>query len=165
MKLEKLISISSELGELLKERDLSITCAESCTGGWVGQAITSVPGCSKWFSSSFVTYSYKAKSSILGVSPKDLTEFGAVSEEIVKQMVSGAITKTSADVGIGITGIAGPTGATDSKPLGTVCFAWKILNHTIVSSTEFFSGERNQVRYLSVERALLGTINLLKDMK
>ena len=164
LKLERLISISSELGELLKEKDLSFTCAESCTGGWVSQAITSVAGCSEWFSASFVTYSYEAKTSILGVSSKDLDKFGAVSEEIVKQMVSGAINKTGADVGVGITGIAGPTGATDSKPLGTVCFAWQINDCSTVSGTEFFIGGRNQVRYLSVEKALLGTINLLKEI-
>ena len=104
LKLERLISISSELGELLKEKDLSFTCAESCTGGWVSQAITSVAGCSEWFSASFVTYSYEAKTSILGVSSKDLDKFGAVSEEIVKQMVSGAINKTGADVGVGVSG-------------------------------------------------------------
>ena len=164
MDLDRLFTLSSELGETLKRQEFSFTCAESCTGGWLGQAITSVPGSSKWFGSSFVTYSYSAKSKILGVSAKDLEKFGAVSEEIVKQMVTGLIDITEANVGVAISGIAGPSGATDSKPVGTVCFAWKANNLSTVSSTYHFSGDRNQVRFCSVEQALLGTIELLKEI-
>ena len=162
MNQEKLETISSELGELLKLKDYSFTCAESCTGGWVGHALTSIPGSSEWFGSSFVTYSYEAKTQILGVSSEDLDSFGAVSEEIVEQMVSGALLKSGANVGVAISGIAGPAGGTDTKPVGTVCFAWKINGQDVKTSTEFFAGERNEVRYSSVERALMGTIELVK---
>ena len=159
---KKLERISSELGELLKLKDYTFTCAESCTGGWVGHALTSIPGSSEWFGSSFVTYSYEAKTQILGVSSQDLDSFGAVSKEIVKQMVSGALDKSGADVGVAISGIAGPDGGTDTKPVGTVCFAWKINGQEVIASAEHFSGDRNEVRYFSVERALMGTIELIK---
>ena len=162
MNQEKLERISSELGELLKLKDYIFTCAESCTGGWVGHALTSIPGSSEWFGSSFVTYSYEAKTQILGVSSEDLDGFGAVSEEIVEQMVSGALDKSGADVGVAISGIAGPDGGTDTKPVGTVFFAWKINGQEVIASAEHFSGDRNEVRYSSVERALMGTIELIK---
>ncbi|GIT61537.1 MAG: competence damage-inducible protein A [Gammaproteobacteria bacterium] len=162
MNQEKLETISSELGELLKLKDYSFTCAESCTGGWVGHALTSIPGSSEWFGSSFVTYSYEAKTQILGVSSEDLDNFGAVSEEIVEQMVCGALHKSGANVGVAISGIAGPAGATDTKPVGTVCFAWKMDGQDVITSTEYFAGERNEIRYSSVERALMGTIELVK---
>ena len=159
---KKLERISSELGELLKLKDYTFTCAESCTGGWVGHALTSISGSSEWFGSSFVTYSYEAKTQILGVSSEDLDSFGAVSEEIVEQMVSGALDKSGADVGVAISGIAGPDGGTDTKTVGTVCFAWKINGQEVIASAEHFSGDRNEVRYSSVERALVGTIELIK---
>ena len=159
---EKLERISSELGELLTLKDYSFTCAESCTGGWVGHALTSIPGSSEWFGSSFVTYSYEAKTQILGVSSKDLDNFGAVSEEIVEQMVSGVLHKSGANVGVAISGNAGPAGGTDTKPVGTVCFAWKMEGQDVITSTEYFVGERNEIRYSSVERALMGTIELVK---
>ena len=162
MNQKKLERISSELGELLKLKDYTFTCAESCTGGWVGHALTSIPGSSEWFGSSFVTYSYEAKTQILGVSSQDLDSFGAVSEEIVEQMVSGALDKSGADIGVAISGIAGPDGGTDTKPVGTVCFAWKINGQEVIASAEHFSGDRNEVRYSSVERALMGTIELIK---
>ena len=162
MNQKKLERISSELGELLKLKDYTFTCAESCTGGWVGHALTSIPGSSEWFGSSFVTYSYEAKTQILGVSSQDLDSFGAVSEEIVEQMVSGALDKSGADVGVAISGIAGPDGGTDTKPVGTVCFAWKINGQEVIASAEHFSGDRNEIRYSSVERALMGTIELIK---
>ena len=162
MNQEKLERISSELGELLKLKDYSFTCAESCTGGWVGHALTSIPGSSEWFGSSFVTYSYEAKTQILEVSSQDLDSFGAVSEEIVEQMISGALHKSGANIGVAISGIAGPAGGTDTKPVGTVCFAWKMEGQDVITSTEYFAGERNEIRYSSVERALMGTIELIK---
>ncbi|MBI81102.1 MAG: damage-inducible protein CinA [Gammaproteobacteria bacterium] len=162
MKQKNLENISSELGNILISKNLIFTCAESCTGGWVGHSITSVPGSSEWFGSSFVTYSYNAKENILGVNPKELDSFGAVSEEIVEQMVTGAINKTGANVGVAISGIAGPSGETETKPVGTVCFAWKLDNGSSKTTTEHFQGNRNEVRYSSVERALLGTIEFLE---
>ena len=163
MNQEDLVKISTDLGEILKIKGLTFTCAESCTGGWVGHSITSVPGSSKWFGSSFVTYSYEAKTQILDVCSNELDNLGAVSEEIVNQMVTGALNKTGADIGVAISGIAGPSGGTENKPVGTVCFAWKIKGQNTICSTELFSGDRNQIRYSSVERALIGTIDLLKS--
>ena len=109
-----------------------------------------------------MTYSYEAKTQILEVSSEDLDNFGAVSEEIVEQMVCGALHKSGANVGVAISGIAGPAGATDTKPVGTVCFAWKMDGQDVITSTEYFAGERNEIRYSSVERALMGTIELVK---
>ena len=154
--------LSQKIVRLLTKKGLKISLAESCTGGWVGHALTSIPGSSEWFGSSFVTYSYEAKTQILGVSSEDLDNFGAVSEEIVEQMVSGALHKSGANVGVAISGIAGPAGGTDTKPVGTVCFAWKMDGQDVITSTEYFAGDRNEVRYFSVERALMGTIELVK---
>ena len=109
-----------------------------------------------------MTYSYEAKTQILGVSSEDLDSFGAVSEEIVEQMVLGALDKSGANVGVAISGIAGPAGGTETKPVGTVCFAWKIDSQATITSTDHFTGDRNEVRYSSVERALMGTIELVK---
>ena len=164
MDLQRLTNISFRLGELLEEKKYLLTCAESCTGGWVSQSITSVAGSSKWFGTGFVTYSYESKCNILGVSLDDLNNYGAVSEEIVKQMVEGAISKSGANIGVAISGIAGPDGGTDSKPTGTVCFAWKINDTNTITSTELFYGNREKVRYHSVEKALLGTIEIIKNI-
>jgi len=163
MDTEILIKLSKELGEILISQNKKFTSAESCTGGWLGKSITSVPGSSTWFGSSFVTYSYSSKKDILGVNEDDLVNFGAVDERIASQMVSGAMNLSKADVGVAITGIAGPAGATDTKPVGTVCFSWKVKEGKSFSKTEYFSGDREEVRFLSVQRALLGTIEALKE--
>ena len=162
MNQEKLVSISFELGELLKSKDYSFTCAESCTGGWVGHSLTSVPGSSEWFGSSFITYSYEAKTQILGVSSSDLDNFGAVSEEIVGQMVSGALSKSGANVGVAISGIAGPTGGTNSKPVGTVFVPVAGVGGGRVK--EFaFRGERDMVKRQASQAALDMLRRILDD--
>lgn len=156
--------LSSRLGDLLLSRNLFLTVAESCTGGWLGQSITSVEGSSRWFGFGFVTYSNEAKNKILGVSQKTLRSYGAVSEQVVEEMVSGAILKSDANLGVAISGIAGPEGGSGVRPVGTVCFSWMMKGSEPESSTEFFYGDRNQVRKSSVERALLGTINIIERM-
>ena len=161
MKQKNLENISSELGNILISKNLIFTCAESCTGGWVGHSITSVPGSSEWFGSSFVTYSYNAKENILGVNPKELDSFGAVSEEIVEQMVTGAINKTGANVGVAISGIAGPGGGSAERPVGTVCLAWKLNKDLEKQETFLFEGNRNEVRYQTVVKALEEAIVLM----
>ena len=138
------------------------TSAESCTGGLLSQSIVSVPGSSAWFGCSFITYSNISKQKILGVSKDSLKTFGAVSEEVVKEMVTGALDESHADLGIAISGIAGPGGGTDERPVGTVCVAWKLKGSETIKSTFLFEGNRNEVRYQTVITGLEGAIELLK---
>ena len=145
-------------------KKLYFTSAESCTGGWVGKTVTSVRGSSRWFGCGFITYSNSSKQAILNVSDDTLKNFGAVSEEVVREMVSGALDKSAADLGVAISGIAGPDGGTKDRPVGTVCFAWALKDNLITTSVEKFNGNREEVRYYSVEKALLGSINLLKKI-
>ena len=163
MNLEKLESLSAELGELLTERNLLFTSAESCTGGWVGQSITGVPGSSKWYGTGFITYSNSAKIKILGVNKETLKNFGAVSEEVVSEMVEGALSLSNSQLGVAISGIAGPGGGTKERPVGTVCIAWLIEGEKVNSTTKLFSGNRNEVRYATVECALINAIRLIKE--
>ena len=162
MNSKKLEGLAKELGELMIARNLSFTSAESCTGGWVGQTVTAIPGSSKWFGVGFITYSNVAKAKFLRVSEDSLRNYGAVSEQVVEEMVKGAILESKADLGVAISGIAGPGGGTKKMPVGTVCMAWK-FNDVLISSTEFFEGDRNQVRYSTVERVFLKAIELLNN--
>ena len=126
MNLNNLEILSADLGALLQKNKMFFTSAESCTGGLLSQSIVSVPGSSAWFGCSFITYSNISKHKILGVSKDSLKAFGAVSEEVVEEMVTGALDESHADLGIAISGIAGPGGGTDKRPVGTVCVAWKL---------------------------------------
>jgi PncC family amidohydrolase len=153
--------IENKVVDRLIERRYSIACAESCTGGMLVARIVSVPNASQVLSASFVTYSNEAKSKYVGVNPKDIETYGAVSENVARQMAKGAALETGAQVGVGISGIAGPTGGTGEKPVGTVCFGFYV-DGKITSSTEFFPGKtRNQVRELSVDFALAEVLKLL----
>ena len=163
MNLEKLESLSTELGELLTERNFLFTSAESCTGGWVGQSVTGVPGSSKWYGTGFITYSNTAKIKVLGVNKETLKIFGAVSEEVVSEMVEGALSLSNSQLGVAISGIAGPGGGTKERPVGTVCIAWLIEGEKVNSTTKLFSGNRNEVRYATVECALINAIRLIKE--
>ena len=163
MNLEKLESFSTELGELLTKRNLLFTTAESCTGGWVGQSVTGVPGSSKWYGTGFITYSNTAKIKVLGVNKETLKNFGAVSEEVVSEMVEGALSLSNSQLGVAISGIAGPGGGTKERPVGTVCIAWLIEGEKVNSTTKLFSGNRNEVRYATVECALINAIRLIKE--
>ncbi len=163
LNLDKLELLSAELGQLLIERKLFFTSAESCTGGWVGQSVTGVPGSSMWYGAGFITYSNIAKINILGVQKETLNNFGAVSEEVVKEMVKGALNKSGAQIGVAISGIAGPSGGSEERPVGTVCIAWLLEGKEIVSSTEHFSGNRNEVRCATVDCALYNSIRLIKE--
>ena len=163
MKTQNLESLAEELGNLLIERGLFFTSAESCTGGWVGQTVTAVAGSSRWYGAGFITYSNIAKNKILEVSKETLKKYGAVSEEVVQEMVAGALQKSGAAFGVAISGIAGPGGGTKERPVGTVCIAWKLHDNILVSSTELFDGDRNQVRYATVERTFKKAIELIKE--
>ena len=162
MELNNLENLSTELGALLQKKNMFFTSAESCTGGLLSQSIVSVPGSSGWFGCSFVTYSNISKHKILGVSRDSLKRFGAVSEEVVTEMVDGAVAESRADLGVAISGIAGPGGGSPDRPVGTVCIAWKLKDKQAVRSTFLFEGNRNEVRYATVVKSLEEAIELIK---
>jgi nicotinamide-nucleotide amidase len=162
LELNNLENLSTELGALLQKKNMFFTSAESCTGGLLSQSIVSVPGSSGWFSCSFVTYSNISKHKILGVSKDSLKRFGAVSEEVVTEMVDGAVAESRADLGVAISGIAGPGGGSPDRPVGTVCIAWKLKDKQAVKSTFLFEGNRNEVRYATVVKSLEEAIELIK---
>jgi nicotinamide-nucleotide amidase len=152
--------LATELGQLLLRKNLSITTAESCTGGGISYAITAISGSSAYLDRSFITYSNKAKQQMLGVKSATLLQFGAVSEETVVEMARGAAVAAGSNVAIAVSGIAGPTGGSPQKPVGTVCFGFAVEGH-VVSTTLVFSGDREQVRQQSIDFALQQIILLL----
>ena len=148
----------SELAELLLGRKETLALAESCTGGWAAMAITELPGSSGWFSAGFVTYSDDAKRRLLGVRGETLAAHGAVSRETAEEMAAGALRKGRTDWSLAVTGIAGPGGGSEAKPVGTVWFAWAGANGLSDSQRRAFPGNRQQVRMLAVEHAFGGLI-------
>jgi nicotinamide-nucleotide amidase len=152
--------LARRVGERLKARGAMLAAAESCTGGWVAQAVTSVAGSSAWFDRGFVTYSDAAKQELLGVRAQTLEHHGAVSEETAREMARGALERSRATIALAITGVAGPGGGTPAKPVGTVCFAWA-LRDGLRSETCRFPGDRESVRRQSVIRALEGVLAAL----
>lgn len=154
--------LAETLGKMLKAQGQILALAESCTGGMVAASITSVAGSSAWFDRGFVTYSNLAKTQMLDVSSVTLANFGAVSEQTAVQMAKGALQKSQASIAGSITGIAGPTGGSVEKPVGTVCFAWVHADGRTQCSTQLFSGNREQIRYQATEHMLLGLISMTK---
>lgn len=159
---DTLTTLATLVGAKLKSRGLMLATAESCTGGWVAQAVTAIAGSSEWFERGFVTYSNAAKQEMLGVQEGTLTTHGAVSERTAREMASGALAHSRAQVAVAITGIAGPTGGSPEKPLGMVCFAWAIDTRALVAQTRQFQGDRESVRRQSVVVALQGVLELLQ---
>ncbi len=135
---KEIIQLAQQLGRLLKEKDLKIATAESCTGGGIAQAITEVSGSSVWFDRGFVTYSNLAKIQMLQVKQESLDEYGAVSEKVAIEMVNGALINSVADIAVSVTGIAGPTGGTELKPVGVVYIAWKKMVRQLDVKSTFF---------------------------
>ena len=156
-----LYRLAERVGSALRKRKLMLATAESCTGGWVSEAVTMVPGSSGWFERGFVTYTYISKREMLGVNERTLEKHGAVAEEIVREMVKGALSRSHAQVAVAVSGIAGPSGGTPEKPVGTVCFAWARKGGSVRSETKRYAGNREAVRRQSVERALEGVLALL----
>ena len=146
--------LANKLGAALKGRGLMLATAESCTGGGIAEAVTRIPGSSAWFDCAFVSYSYEAKTAMLGVHRDILVDFGAVSEETVREMEDGAITRSRAQVAVAVTGIAGPDGGMSDKPVGTVWFAWKFPKKPVISEVCHFSGDRAAIRNQTVVHAL-----------
>jgi nicotinamide-nucleotide amidase len=161
MSSDALTALATLVGARLRAKNLMLATAESCTGGWVAQAVTSVAGSSDWFERGFVTYSDAAKQEMLGVSARTLAAHGAVSEETAREMATGALAHSRAQVALAITGIAGPGGGSPEKPLGMVCFAWAVTDGKISSQTRHFKGDRESVRRQSVITALQGVVELL----
>lgn len=152
----ELNALAARVGGALQQTHLMLATAESCTGGWVARALTSVPGSSNWFERGFVTYSNAAKSEMLGVPADVLEQHGAVSEPTVRAMAQGALINSRAQVAVAITGIAGPSGGTPDKPVGTVWFAWARTGHDMRAERHQLDGDREAVRRQSVAIALEG---------
>ena len=155
--------LAARTGKRLKASRAVLVTAESCTGGWVAQAVTAVAGSSDWFERGFVAYSNDAKRELLGVRAATLARHGAVSEQTAREMASGALRRSKASVSVAVTGIAGPGGGTPAKPVGTVCFAWQRKNGRRHSETWRFAGNRASVRRQSVIHALKGVLKLLDE--
>jgi nicotinamide-nucleotide amidase len=154
-------ALARELGRLLGERGFRLATAESCTGGLVAAAITSVPGSSAWFERGFVTYSNDAKAELLGVSRSTLAAHGAVSEAVAREMAEGAVAHSHAQCALSVTGVAGPDGGTPDKPVGLVCFGWAFPGEPPVTATKRFDGDRQAVREASVHAAMTGMVEIL----
>jgi nicotinamide-nucleotide amidase len=152
--------LARRIGAALKQRGLLLVTAESCTGGWVAMEVTAIAGSSEWFERGYVTYSNAAKREELGVPARTLRRYGAVSEETARAMAVGALRHGRGQVALAVTGVAGPTGGSRDKPVGTVCFAWA-HGSKISSETRRFDGDRASVRRQSVLRALQGVLELL----
>lgn len=138
-----------------------LVTAESCTGGWIAKTVTDVAGCSDWFDCGLAAYSYEAKQALLGVRPETLMEHGAVSRETVLEMVSGALVHSGASVAVAVTGIAGPSGGTEDKPVGTVWIGWKRRGGYPRAEVFHFDGDRDAVRRQTVAAAINGLLKSL----
>ncbi len=158
---DELLSLAKDLGERLKAKHLKLALAESCTGGMAAQYITEIAGSSAWFDCGFVTYSNESKQRMLVVPAETLENYGAVSEQTAIAMANGALKNSQADIVASITGIAGPSGGTAEKPVGTVCFAWTGKDFESTSSTQLFIGDRQKIRHQSVKYLMANLIELL----
>jgi PncC family amidohydrolase len=158
------ILLEEEIGGLLKNRGLKLAVAESCTGGLIGHRITNIPGSSDYYLGSVTAYAYEAKEKLLGVNHATLEKYGAVSEETVLEMARGIRQALAADIGVSVSGIAGPGGGLPLKPVGTVWFGLS----TPSGDRAFrflFNGDRIQIKELSAEKALMLLHHYLTDGK
>jgi nicotinamide-nucleotide amidase len=151
---EQLQQLSRRIGEQLKRRQATVTAAESCTGGWIAKVFTDISGSSAWFERGFVTYSNEAKQQMVGVQDTTLQQHGAVSEQTVREMATGAAKAAAAEYAIAVSGIAGPEGGTPDKPVGTVWFAIVGPEGRVLAQRQIFAGDRDAVRRQSVAWAL-----------
>ncbi|HKO87313.1 MAG TPA: nicotinamide-nucleotide amidohydrolase family protein [Burkholderiales bacterium] len=159
----QLSGLAVQVAQAFTVRRWKLTTVESCTGGWVAQALTAISGSSAWFDRGLVTYSNEAKQDLVGVKTQTLADFGAVSEETAREMAAGALSRSRAQAALSITGIAGPTGGTPDKPVGMVCFAWAIQEGAAESRTQHFKGDRESIRRQAVIAALQGLLSRLPD--
>lgn len=158
------LALAEKLGQALQARGWMLATAESCTGGWVAQVVTSVSGSSAWFDRGFITYSNRAKVEMLGVDSALLARAGAVSEATAGAMAEGALAHSPAQLALAVTGIAGPGGGSPEKPVGMVCIVWAARAREVQAMTYYFSGDRQAVRQQSVEAALQGALRYLQSL-
>ena len=152
------VRLCEQLAGVLQRREWMMATAESCTGGLIAARCTDLSGSSNWFERGFVTYSNAAKSELIGVPAALIEQHGAVSEPVARAMASGALMHAHAQVSVAVTGIAGPTGGSPDKPVGTVWFAWSVGD--LVSSEKcVFEGDRRAVREATVAHALQGLLD------
>lgn len=163
MSSDSLTALAALVGDRLRAERMLLATAESCTGGWVAQAVTAIAGSSEWFERGFVTYSNAAKTEMLHVKASTLQAHGAVSEQTAREMATGALAASHAQVTVAVTGVAGPGGGSVDKPVGTVCFAWARTNRKVHSEVRHFAGDRESVRSQSVVVALQGILESLDD--
>jgi len=155
---DELKALSARVGAGLARCGWRLASAESCTGGYLAQVVTQTAGSSAWFERGFVTYANEAKIDMLGVRAQTLAEHGAVSLQTAAEMASGALAHSRADIALAITGIAGPGGGCEEKPVGTVCFAWCRRGETPKCERLRFAGDREAVRRQAVIHALQGLL-------
>jgi len=160
----ELYALAAETGAVLHSKGMVLTSAESCTGGWIGEVVTMISGSSAWYDRGFITYTNTAKQQMLRVQAETLQNYGAVSEQTVREMATGALAASSAQIAVSVSGVAGPTGGTPDKPVGTVCIGWAQNGGTagsmVRAKTFRFDGDRESVRRQSVIRALKGVIEM-----
>ncbi|MDG4552694.1 MAG: nicotinamide-nucleotide amidase [Candidatus Competibacter sp.] len=154
-----LYELAAQVGSALRARQHILAVAESCTGGWIGKAVTDIPGSSGWFDRGFVTYSNVAKTDLLGVREATLARHGAVSPEVVAEMVVGALERSRADIALAVSGVAGPDGGAADKPVGTVYLAWALRGDPTHTVRRHFDGDRDAVRRATVAAALQGLLD------
>jgi nicotinamide-nucleotide amidase len=158
---------NESLAQLLLTRKWKIALAESCTGGLVCATLTELSGSSAWFERGYITYSNQAKTECLGVPAELIESYGAVSEPVAQAMAQGAQTNAGVNIAVSITGIAGPTGGSAEKPVGTVCFGWVIISqageNVTICQTKYFSGDRQFIRQQACDYALAELLRLLSN--
>lgn len=159
----QLEALAARVADVMPQRALMLASAESCTGGWIAKTLTDLSGSSAWFEAGVVSYSNQAKMSLLGVRKETLERTGAVSEETALEMVSGALDRLNAGVAVAVTGIAGPTGGTPQKPVGTVWIGWQRRGGAARARLFHFPGDREAVRRQTVAAALEGVLETLTD--
>lgn len=152
----------ARLASALRARAWIMACAESCTGGWISKSCTDQAGSSAWFDRGYISYSYPAKTEMLGVTEERLLQFGAVSAEIAADLATGALIRSGVQAALAVTGVAGPGGGTDIKPVGTVWFAWAIEGRDLETEMRLFPGDRDAVRRQTVLHALRGLLQRLE---
>jgi nicotinamide-nucleotide amidase len=159
---QRLSLIKDELARICSENAIKIVTAESCTGGGIAYELTTLPGSSQWFERGFVPYSHLAKIEMLGVQERSIEEYGAVSQEVAIQMAEGAIRFSSASVSLSVTGIAGPEGGSEQKPVGTCWFAWSGTRFATLCKAQLFRGDRCMIRSNAILFSLDNLLQLIR---
>jgi len=160
---EDIAAVADRVARLLEARGVCLATAESCTGGWISKSLTDIPGSSAWFEYGFVTYGNNAKETMLGVEAELIEAHGAVSREVAAAMAVAARVVSGADLAVAVTGVAGPDGGTEDKPVGTVWFAWDGPERRVATRVEALHGDREAIRRQTVIMALQGILRQLAD--